>query len=103
VSEMGHKWNKIAERLPGRTGHAIRNRFHRLQTLLEDRQRQQQRTLAPAAPLPIKEVVDGMGSGPGSGPATDSTLRLGAFSADGYGQGAESPVGGSLPITPGTV
>jgi len=103
VSEMGHKWNKIAERLPGRTDHAIRNRFHRLQTLLEDRQRQQQRTLAPAAPLPIKEVVDGMGSGPGSGPATDSTLRLGAFSADGYGQGAESPVGGSLPITPGTV
>ena len=72
---MGHKWNKIAERLPGRTDHAIRNRFHRLQTLLEDRQRQQQRTLAPAAPLPIK----------------------------GFGQGAESPVGGSLPITPGTV
>jgi hypothetical protein len=39
VREMGHKWNKIAERLPGRTDHAIRNRFHRLQTLFEDKQR----------------------------------------------------------------
>ena len=53
VSELGHKWNKIAERLPGRTDHAIRNRFHRLQTLLEDRQRQQQRVLAPNMPLPL--------------------------------------------------
>lgn len=53
VSELGHKWNKIAERLPGRTDHAIRNRFHRLQTLLQDRQRQEQRTLAPTAPLPL--------------------------------------------------
>merc|ERR1711924_496391 len=43
VSGLGHKWNKISEQLPGRTDHAIRNRFHRLQTLLEDRQRQQQR------------------------------------------------------------
>jgi len=33
VVELGHKWNKIASRLPGRTGHAIRNRFSRLQSL----------------------------------------------------------------------
>ena len=56
VSELGHKWNRIAERLPGRTDHAIRNRFHRLQSLLEDRQRQQQRTLAPG-PLPVPMAV----------------------------------------------
>ena len=31
VLEFGHKWNKIAERLPKRTEHAIRNRWHRLQ------------------------------------------------------------------------
>ncbi|KAL1515601.1 hypothetical protein AB1Y20_002220 [Prymnesium parvum] len=36
VAELGHKWNKLAERLPGRTDHAIRNRFHRLQTMLAD-------------------------------------------------------------------
>lgn len=58
VSELGHKWNKITERLPGRTDHAIRNRFHRLQTLLEDRQRQQQRSFAPAMPLPTGQPVD---------------------------------------------
>lgn len=52
VVELGHKWNKLAERLPGRTDHAIRNRFHRLQTMLEDRQRAQQRVLAPSQLLP---------------------------------------------------
>lgn len=31
VNELGHKWQKIALRLPGRTAHAIRNRFSRLQ------------------------------------------------------------------------
>jgi len=52
VAELGHKWNKLAERLPGRTDHAIRNRFHRLQTMMEDKQRAQQRFFAPAEPLP---------------------------------------------------
>ena len=33
VSELGNKWHKIAARLPGRTEHAIRNRFARLQSL----------------------------------------------------------------------
>ena len=33
VTEFGHRWNRIAERLPKRTEHAIRNRWHRLQTL----------------------------------------------------------------------
>jgi len=35
VREFGHKWTKITANLPGRTDHAVRNRFHRLQTLLE--------------------------------------------------------------------
>lgn len=42
VQELGHKWNKLAERLPGRTDHAIRNRYHRLQTMMEDTKKQQQ-------------------------------------------------------------
>ena len=33
VREFGLKWGRISENLPGRTAHAIRNRFHRLQTL----------------------------------------------------------------------
>ena len=41
VQELGHKWNRLAERLPGRTDHAIRNRFHRLQTMLGDQHREQ--------------------------------------------------------------
>jgi len=55
VGKLGHKWNRIAERLPGRTHHAIRNRFHRLQILLSDHQRLQQHSLAPSVPLPIAE------------------------------------------------
>ena len=33
VQSFGLKWSRIAEQLPGRTVHAIRNRFHRLQIL----------------------------------------------------------------------
>ena len=33
VSQYGLKWGKIGAHLPGRTAHAIRNRFHRLQQL----------------------------------------------------------------------
>jgi len=31
VEEFGPKWLEIATRLPGRTDHAARNRYHRLQ------------------------------------------------------------------------
>ena len=33
AAQLGNKWAKIAERLSGRTEHAIRNRFARLQSL----------------------------------------------------------------------
>ena len=36
VAELGHKWYLIAQRLPGRTDHAIRNRYHRLQSTMID-------------------------------------------------------------------
>ena len=37
VHDLGHKWNRLAHRLHGRTEHAIRNRYHRLQSLAADR------------------------------------------------------------------
>ena len=53
VVELGHRWNQLSHRLPGRTEHAIRNRFHRLQTLLGDGQCDTQRVLAPSEPLSL--------------------------------------------------
>jgi len=37
VGELGHKWSRLAQRLHGRTEHAIRNRYARLQTSAADR------------------------------------------------------------------
>jgi len=47
VAEIGHKWGRIAQRLPGRTEHAIRNRYSRLQSLLD----QEKRVSLPALPM----------------------------------------------------
>ena len=60
VSQYGLKWGKIGAHLPGRTAHAIRNRFHRLkelQTLKQQQaeaagQQQQQAAPMPGAVLP---------------------------------------------------
>ena len=38
VREIGHKWYRIAQRIPGRTEHAIRNRWQRLLRMVEDTQ-----------------------------------------------------------------
>ena len=54
VDELGHKWYQIAARLPGRTEHAIRNRYHRVLTAMAYDQRQRQpaaRVLAPSPPV----------------------------------------------------
>jgi len=36
VQEIGNRWFQIAQRLPGRTDHAIRNRYHRLLSMSQD-------------------------------------------------------------------
>jgi len=36
VAEFGHKWYRIEQRLPGRTGHAIRNRWQRLLNMVDE-------------------------------------------------------------------
>ena len=103
VAELGHKWNRIAERLPGRTDHAIRNRFHRLSTLLEDRQRQQQRTLAPNMPLPVPM---GMPMPAGGMPLVSTPQSLftagvdGVVPTSGEGNGYDTPIGSGEVTSP---
>jgi len=46
VREIGHKWYRIAQRIPGRTEHAIRNRWQRLLKMVEEQQ-------APPPPPPV--------------------------------------------------
>jgi len=36
VREFGHRWFQIAQRLPHRTDHAIRNRYQRLLKMAEE-------------------------------------------------------------------
>jgi len=64
VQELGHRWYQIAERLPGRTDHAIRNRWHRLLTMRQEEEARAQacgRSAAPSSaplPMPGAEVMD---------------------------------------------
>ena len=48
IAEWGRRWNRIGERLPNRTEHAIRNRWHRLQMTARDGDSKESQ-LAPAA------------------------------------------------------
>ena len=60
VQELGHKWYQIAQRLPGRTDHAIRNRYHRLQAMMQDQTLQQQ-GLGQCAGLPALHEESALG------------------------------------------
>ena len=53
VTEYGLKWGRISQNLPGRTAHAIRNRFHRLQTLQAEQASVQQVVIPPPLPQAI--------------------------------------------------
>merc|ERR1719247_563651 len=66
VAELGHKWFQIAERLPGRTDHAIRNRWHRLLTMRQEelsRAEAGRRGAAPGSAPPPAGDGDGDGAG----------------------------------------
>ena len=52
VAELGQKWSLIAPRLPGRTDHAIRNRYARLQAMLLAHRR------TPPPPPPAAPLAD---------------------------------------------
>jgi len=66
IAEWGRRWNRIAERLPRRTEHAIRNRWHRLQMTALDGDASKGQQPAPAtgsaaeepAPPPLASLAD---------------------------------------------
>jgi hypothetical protein len=50
VAELGHRWFIIAQRLRGRTEHAIRNRYHRLGAMVSQDPAEADGSDAAAAP-----------------------------------------------------
>ena len=60
VQELGHRWYQIAERLPGRTDHAIRNRWHRLLTMRQEEEARAQAGGRSAAPGSAPIAMPGM-------------------------------------------
>uniref|UniRef100_A0A7S0LT39 Uncharacterized protein n=1 Tax=Coccolithus braarudii TaxID=221442 RepID=A0A7S0LT39_9EUKA len=55
VAEYGRRWNRITQRLPKRTEHAIRNRWHRLQmAAIDERARQR---FEPPAELDVGSLL----------------------------------------------
>ena len=74
VQELGHRWYQIAERLPGRVDTAIRNRWHRLQTMRQGEEARAQagggRGAAPGSapiPMPVADVMDADAAADGAG------------------------------------
>ena len=82
VQELGHRWYQIAERLPGRTDHAIRNRWHRLLTMRQEEEARAQacgRGVAPGSapiPMPGADVMDANAAAEGAGMANEDEVEV---------------------------
>mmetsp|Transcript_4814 Transcript_4814/g.13966 ORF Transcript_4814/g.13966 Transcript_4814/m.13966 type:complete len:152 (+) Transcript_4814:2511-2966(+) len=53
VRRLGPKWNVIAQSMPGRTSHAVRNRWHRLQRFYAEHQINIQDVVSPMTPVAV--------------------------------------------------
>ena len=106
VQELGHRWYQIAERLPGRTDHAIRNRWHRLLTMRQEEQQRQEgggRAASGSQPTPVASAdavadaaqdplpADASGEGGAGAPAATAE---GEGSGEGGGGDGDSCGGG---------
>ena len=54
VQSYGLKWGRISQNLPGRTAHAIRNRFHRLQQLQQEQAQATGNVLPQPGPITLE-------------------------------------------------
>lgn len=57
VAANGRRWNRIAEKLPRRTEHAIRNRWHRLQMAAMDERKEMNTSLPSPKDVPSMDQV----------------------------------------------
>ena len=83
VQELGHKWYQIAQRLPGRTDHAIRNRYHRLQAMMQDQQALQIAHPMPGGPVLAMPQHGGV-HGPLAALHEDHGMPTAAFPVGGF-------------------
>ena len=83
VQELGHKWYQIAQRLPGRTDHAIRNRYHRLQAMMQDQQALQIAHPMPGGPVLAMPQHGGI-HGPLAALHEDHGMPTAAFPVGGF-------------------
>jgi len=101
VAELGHRWFEISRRLPGRTDHAIRNRWSRLQAIMGVQQNSPQLLAAAGGLLPAPPPVDLANSGGNT--SRDAPSEASSSTSEERGLGAQTSGGADFSAADATL